>query len=348
MFQFIRKLFTPSPGTNKSRRQTARLRRTTFRYDAAQLPAGLGLLPGIPLQQAVLRLESAIPTDYAERLKHRVQSEHPRMSDDEFACKWFELKRFFLMNLILKSTPMFSSSIDAIWHEMLMFTREYQRFGERFAGRLIHHAPEREPKQMPGERAWFDWIYAHLFELTPSSRVCWGGFFRYPLDRERTELLRAGNQAEIAERWFDLSQAQRDQEVMQTIRLLVQQAIGEAQHAAESDSFAETEWAQDRAAGNSILYMAGAMMFFSMLDEDSYADSMSGVLPAEELERRDMSGCSSSGCSSFDGGWDDSGSSGSDGGSSGGDSGGGSDGGSGDSGGGSSCSSSSCGSGCSS
>ncbi|MFC5451765.1 glycine-rich domain-containing protein [Paenibacillus aestuarii] len=335
MFQFIRKLFAPSPGSKPSRRLAAQKRPPAFRYDAAQLPAGLGLLPGVPLQQAVLRLESAIPSDYAERLKHRVLSEHPRMSDDEFACKWFELKRFFLMNLILKSTPMFSSSIDAIWHEMLMFTREYQRFGERFARRIIHHAPEREPKQMPEERAWFDWIYAHLFEMAPSSRMCWGGFFRYPLDRERMDLLLAGNETEIASRWFDLEQAKHDPEAEMTIRMLVQQAIREAQHAAESDRFEETEWAHERAAGNGILYMAGAMMFFSMLGEDSYADSMLGVLPEGELERqqRDLSSCSSSGCSSFDGSWD--------GGSSDDSSGGGSDGGSGDSGGGSSCSSSS-------
>jgi hypothetical protein len=231
------------------------------------------------------------------------------------------------MNLILKRTPMFSEEVDDIWHEMLMFTREYQNFGEAFMGSQIHHAPERDPKQMPGERAWFDWVYAHLFMFTPYSQTIWNGFFRYPLDSYRLNVLMQGNEQEIAGLWFDTETANRYPEVKETNQILINQAIDEARHAAGSSNFEQTNWSRNNGAMD-LTYLAGAMMFFSMADNSHYQSNMNDLLPVDDSsQRRDSggSGCSFSGC----------GSSGS------------SDSGGGDSGGGSSCSSSSgSGSGC--
>lgn len=272
-------------------------------YRASELPSGLGLLEGIPLDRMITKLNSSIPADYAERIQYRVKTEHPRMTDDEYACKWFELQRYFVMSLILKSTPMFSAEIDDLWHEMLMFTREYQRFGEQFAGGVIHHSPEREPKQMPGERAWFDWVYAHLFEFAPSSKRCWNGFFRNALDPERTELLRKGNVDAIAGSLFNMEQAARYPEVAETIRLLVEQAILEANNAAKSRRLEDTGWDYSVANPNSMLYLAGAMMFFSIQSPQSYANDMNANFPENSPEdpRDKHSSCSSSGCGSSGG-----------------------------------------------
>jgi hypothetical protein len=110
-------------------------------YDASKLPFNLGLLPSVPLEDSVHRLEASLPPEFVERLQARV-AKTTNMSEDEFACVFYELKRFFLMNLILKRTPMFSEKADEVWHEMLMFTREYHSFGESFCGSVIHHAPE--------------------------------------------------------------------------------------------------------------------------------------------------------------------------------------------------------------
>ncbi|MZQ85141.1 hypothetical protein GQF01_23790 [Paenibacillus sp. 5J-6] len=278
-------------------------------YRASELPHGLGLLQGIPLDRIVAKLNSSIPTDYAERIQYRVKTEHPRITDDEYACKWFELQRYFVMSLVMKSTPMFSSEIDDLWHEMLMFTREYQRFGEQFAGGVIHHSPEREPKQMPGERAWFDWVYAHLFEFAPSSKRCWNGFFRNALDPERTELLREGNVDAISSSLFNMDQAGRYPEVAETIRLLVEQAILEAQKAANSRQFKDTGWDYSTANPNSMLYLAGAMMFFSIQSPHSYASDMNANFPENTPEdpRDKHSSCSSSGCGTIGGNSDNSG-----------------------------------------
>jgi hypothetical protein len=299
------------------------------RYDAAQLPQGLGLLDSIPLMEAVQRIDATFTPDFIDRLEYRVMTKIGNMSRDEFLCKLFELKRYFLLNLILKRTPMFSEEVDDIWHEMLMFTREYQNFCDAFTGSPIHHAPEREPKQMPGERAWFDWIYAHLFIFTPYSQAIWNGFFRYPLDSERLNVLQQGNEQEIASLWFDTETASRYQEVRETNQILINQAIDEARHAAGTSSYVQTNWSRNNGSMD-LTYLAGAMMFFSMADHSNYQSRMDDVLPVDDSPplRRDSggSGCSTSGCGS-------SGSSDNSGG--------------GDSGGGSSCSSgSSCGSGC--
>lgn len=333
MFRF---LFGKSPKVPKRSRQV----KTKPVYRASELPPGAGLLEDIPLEGIVAKLNSSIPADYVERIQYRVKSEHPGMTDDEFACKWFELKRYFLMTLILKSTPMFSSEIDDIWHEMLMFTREYQRFGEQFAGGVIHHSPEREPKQMPGERAWFDWVYAHMFEFAPSSKRCWNGFFRNPLDSHITELLREGNEEIIADKLFNLEQARRYPEVAETINQLMRQAVQDARHASRSSRLEDTGWNDSLVNPNSMVYLAGAMLFFSIQNPQSYASDMNASFPENALEdpRDKQSSCSSSGCggSGVHGESGDSGNSG--------DQGGGSSCSSGSS---SSCSSgSSCGSGC--
>lgn len=329
MFRF---LFRKSPKPSKR----SRVGKSKPDFRASDLPQGLGLLEGVPLERIVTKLNSALPLDYVERLQYRVKAGNPSMSDDEFACKWFELKRFFLMNLILKKTPMFSSEIDEIWHEMLMFTREYQRFGDQFAGGVIHHSPEREPKEMPGERAWFDWVYAHLFEFVPTSSRCWNGFFRNPLDVERTDLLRKANEEQIAEQWFDMEQAKRYPEVAETISILITQAINEARHSVNSRRFEDTGWKDSLTNPNNLVYMAGAMMFFSIQDNDNYTSGMNSQWPEAglESEKYKQSSCSSSGCGGYGSNNDSSGDQGSGGSSC-------------SSGSGSSCSSgSSCGSGC--
>ena len=54
---------------------------------------------------------------------------------------------------------MFSKRVDDIWHEMLMFTREYETFSKKFYHELLHHTPNNDPTPIPFERAFFDWVY---------------------------------------------------------------------------------------------------------------------------------------------------------------------------------------------
>ncbi|KOP67889.1 hypothetical protein AMS62_23505 [Bacillus sp. FJAT-18019] len=149
------------------------------------------LKAGSPASELASRLEAALPATYQDMLKQRVLSEHPDMTEQEYAWRWQELKRFFVLCAVLDRVPMFSRDVDEIWHEMLMYTYEYQQFSERYLGRMLHHAPNTGNEQtlLPTERAWFDTIYVELFGWHEYSAKLWGSFFRVPLPREELEAI---------------------------------------------------------------------------------------------------------------------------------------------------------------
>ncbi len=64
---------------------------------------------------------------------------------------------------------MFSEEVDEVWHDMLLFTQKYQRFSEKFLGRMLHHTPNAKHDPAPQERAFFDWIFSQMFEITQFS-----------------------------------------------------------------------------------------------------------------------------------------------------------------------------------
>lgn len=122
-------------------------------------------------------LEQSIPASYAHSVRSRVIEAHPELTEQEYDWRWHELKRYFMLCAIMNRVPMFSSDMDELWHEMLMFTREYQQFSEAFFGRMLHHAPHSGGSQpMPEERAWFDWLYVECFGWNRYSASLWGTF----------------------------------------------------------------------------------------------------------------------------------------------------------------------------
>lgn len=53
-----------------------------------------------------------------------------------------ELKKYVaLSKLYDKPLDMPSPAIDAVWHQFILFTREYHEFSNRFHGSYFHHAP---------------------------------------------------------------------------------------------------------------------------------------------------------------------------------------------------------------
>lgn len=141
------------------------------------IPENLGLLQGVPADKIKSKLEQSLSYEYLNQVKVRFLSEHPTITEDEYDWRLFELKRYFLLNAILKNTPMFSADVDEIWHEMLMFTRQYETFSERYMGKMLHHTPNLNPEPAPQDRAMFDWLFAQLFEITEYSWQAWGAFF---------------------------------------------------------------------------------------------------------------------------------------------------------------------------
>lgn len=141
--------------------------------------------PNSPANELANKLKDSFPASYKDALRQRMLTEHPGISEREYEWRLLELQRFFILCAVLDRVPMFSKAVDELWHEMLMYTQEYQRFSERFLGRMVHHTPNpTESVPIPGERAWFDLVYVELFGWTPQSALLWGPFFRSPLPRQ--------------------------------------------------------------------------------------------------------------------------------------------------------------------
>lgn len=62
-----------------------------------------------------------------------------------------ELKKFLALNYLYSDEPfsMVNKQIDSLWHQFILFTREYQDFCNCYLGKFIHHSPslpEDDPK----------------------------------------------------------------------------------------------------------------------------------------------------------------------------------------------------------
>jgi hypothetical protein len=152
-----------------------------------KLPFDLGIKKGTSysnsLNQLYLQLENSLEPTYLEHVKSRVITKN-LWSEKNFALYLYGLKQYFLLCAVLKTVPMFSKEMDDIWHEMLIFTREYQEFCNQFIGEMIHHAPT-VSKMESCQRAEFDWLYTQFFEVNEITKYIYTGFFRFKLDKNK-------------------------------------------------------------------------------------------------------------------------------------------------------------------
>jgi hypothetical protein len=183
----------------------------------------LGLQPEVheKLVPLIEHLNQSLDDTYVEQVCDRVIREH-QISLTEWENRWFEWKRFLILVALFRDVPMYSREIDEIWHEMLMFTNDYDRFCQQYLKTLLHHTPK-----LPGsgfdqqEKARFDWYYATLFQLTPYSQQIWGSFFEYPLERKILDHYRDGKDSELFPRYFNQPVAEEVPKVQESASFLV-------------------------------------------------------------------------------------------------------------------------------
>lgn len=194
------------------------------RFFQTSVIAPTSLVPsGHPCEALARRLEQALPNDYAHQLRQRVLTEYPQMTPEEWNWRWVEMRRYFLICALFRQMPMFSDKIDVVWHEMLMFTREYQQFCDRFYGYMLHHAPNSTSVAQPDQRALFDWTYSQLFPITRPNYRLWNGFFNYPLSRSTMNRLYSFNKHRIDKRIFNTATFNHSTEARAGIIYLSQQ-----------------------------------------------------------------------------------------------------------------------------
>ncbi|WP_338752775.1 hypothetical protein [Bacillus sp. FJAT-52991] len=236
------------------------------------------------------RLTESLSPDFIKKVKSRVLMNHPAWTDNDFDWRLFELKRYFILAKILKTVPMFSEEVDEVWHEMLMFTKDYETFSNKFYGNFLHHTPNMEVVPIPNERALFDWVYLQLFEPTANSRLLWGTFLKHPLEAELLENFRTLSEPSLLELYF-----KKDEEAEDAQKILVQLLNNDIQQAEFIKQDEDDEPFKRMTSENNHTYLLPAMVYFSMYEAEDYQHEMDHLLPKEASH----GSSTSSGCSSF-------------------------------------------------
>ncbi|MEO4053926.1 hypothetical protein [Solibacillus sp. CAU 1738] len=143
-------------------------------------PIALEIKPIKGLKKLNDHLEQSLSSSYMENVEERVRKNN-RLKENEYEWRLLDLKRYFILTSLLKESPMFSRKVDELWHEMLMFTREYDDFSKNYLGTTLHHSPNVNVKPDPDLRGFFDWVYAELFFIRNENLRLYKGFFKYPV-----------------------------------------------------------------------------------------------------------------------------------------------------------------------
>ncbi|MCM3726448.1 hypothetical protein M3226_12195 [Neobacillus cucumis] len=191
------------------------------------IPPRLGILDHIPMEPLIDKLNNSLDDDYVHQVKERFLQENPKLTEDEFEWRLFELKRYFLLSNLLKTTPMFSQEVDEVWHTMILFTQKYQIFSERFLGEMLHHTPNINPKPAPQERAFFDWTFSQLFQITKYSWKSWGSFFNHPVDVQILREFKESPSETLKEKYFRVNEDNK--ELIEYLVSMMKKQLSEAE-----------------------------------------------------------------------------------------------------------------------
>jgi hypothetical protein len=248
-------------------------KKSFMRLNDTEPPRNLGSRQEV--MALAVRLEKALDNNLVRKVKERLQQKDSKLSDHQFNWLLHELKRYFLMSAVLKNVPMFSEKVDHVWHEMLMFTKDYQQFCEKFSGQMIHHIPHEQKEADPDGRAWFDWVYSQLFTVEENSVRIWNDFYRYPLNKEMFLQMKDLKDEQIKNMYFKNNKLMH--EVDDSIDYVVKrlrETLEEAQAVKNQSKKFErqhdlTDWA----------YLAAPMVFYSVYEHENYQTEMVQLLP---------------------------------------------------------------------
>ena len=190
------------------------LKMRSYKFDIP--PYDLELKPIKGLKNISEDLEQSLNKNYMRRVAERITEHSKPESENEYEWRILDMKRFFIVAALVKEAPMFSWKVDGIWHEMLMFTREYDEFSENYLGTKIHHDPNENVEPTPDLRGFFDWIYAELFFIKKENIYLYNGFFGCAVHPNVINDFRNLTENELIEIYFNY-----DTKYMDTISALI-------------------------------------------------------------------------------------------------------------------------------
>lgn len=239
-------------------------------------------------------LERSLSKSFMENVKERVMKE-VKLKENEYEWRLLDLKRFFILTSLLKEAPMFSQKVDDLWHEMLMFTREYDDFSNNFLGSFLHHRPNIKGVSDPDLRGFFDWVYSELFYIRKENIHLYKGFFKHPVPPKIVDEFKNLSEDELIELYF-----KRDSKSMNTVRALISSMKKSANSLKDQEkSIIQKKLKQMNFQQN---YNAILVPFLSVsyfhYDEFSSYMKINGSLESSSTSCGSSSSCSSSSCSS--------------------------------------------------
>lgn len=153
------------------------------------------------LKKLSVDLEQSLNKGYMANVADRVSRQN-KLKENEYGWRLLDLKRYFVLTSLLKESPMFSEKVDELWHEMLMFTREYEDFSKNYLGTTLHHSPNVNVEPDPDLRGFFDWIYAELFYIRKENIHLYKGFFRFPVPPNIIDEFKDFPENELIDKYF--------------------------------------------------------------------------------------------------------------------------------------------------
>ncbi|QED47864.1 glycine-rich domain-containing protein [Cytobacillus dafuensis] len=258
---------------------------------AEAVPSYLGILieEGKPI---VKHLHSSLHRSYKKNVKERMLQNHPNWKDHDFEWRYLELKKYFVLNSLIKSVPMFSEAVDEVWHEMLMFTKDYEKFSQNFYKDFLHHTPNLNVTPIPGERAYFDWVYLSLFQPKKNSQILWGGFLKYPIKQDILQNFKNQTEDELLKMYF------RDSDDWIDVKKYLIQKMKTEINQSENMIYNKRQFPFTRLTSESDLHLLlPAAVFFSMYETNQFEQHMSELIPQQLTKSAGgSSSCSGFGC----------------------------------------------------
>lgn len=102
-------------------------------------------------------------------LEEKLLADGTFFSAEEYQAAFVEFKRYVAL-VLLSGTElgMNSKPVDEIWHQLILFTREYTEFCDQVLGHYLHHVPETSftPVDDEDNDAFFDWYQACFGSLS--------------------------------------------------------------------------------------------------------------------------------------------------------------------------------------
>jgi hypothetical protein len=93
-------------------------------------------------------------------------------SREEYRLAFTELKKYlWLVAVTGRELAMYSRTVDEVWHQFILFTREYHAFCDRFFGHYMHHGPFVAPPPDDGGADLLEFLRAYREHFGPLSRV---------------------------------------------------------------------------------------------------------------------------------------------------------------------------------